>query len=70
MPATTVRATIDTAFQKDNFLDFINDHDGRGATAMICDIEEGAFVVGTFMGAKLAGASAETLNLLRKHLVL
>lgn len=37
---------------------------------MICDIEEGAFVVGTFMGAKLAGASAETLNLLRKHLVL
>jgi len=38
---------------------------------MICDIEEGAFVVGTFMGAKLAGASAETLKLnLRKHLVL
>lgn len=36
---------------------------------MICDIEEGAFVVGTFMGAKLAGASAETLYLLRKHLV-
>ena len=31
--------------------------------------EEGAFVVATFMGAKLAGASAETLNLLRKHLV-
>jgi hypothetical protein len=46
MAATTVRAPIDTAFQKGNFLDF------------------------TFMGAKLAGASAETLNLLRKHLVL
>ncbi len=69
MPATTVRTTIDTAFQKGNFLDFINDHDGHGATAMICDIEE-ALLVGTFMGAKLAGASAETLNLLRKHLVL
>jgi hypothetical protein len=67
MPATTVRTTIDTAFQKGNFLDFINNHDGHGATAMICDIEE---VVGTFMGAKLAGASAETLNLLRRHLVL
>jgi len=66
-----VRTTIDTAFQKGSFLDFINNHDGHGATAMICDIEEGAFVVGTFMGAKLAGASAETLKLnLRKHLVL
>jgi hypothetical protein len=32
--------------------------------------EEGAFVVATFMGAKLAGASAETLNPLRRHLVL
>ena len=37
MPATTVRATIDTAFQKCNFLDFIDDHDSHGASAVICD---------------------------------
>jgi hypothetical protein len=34
MPATTVRATIDTAFQKGNFLEIMT---AQGATAMICD---------------------------------
>jgi hypothetical protein len=38
--------------------------------AMLYDREECAYVVGVFMGAKLAGASNETFNLLRKHLVL
>lgn len=32
--------------------------------------QECAYVVGVFMGAKLAGASPKTLELLRKHLVL
>jgi hypothetical protein len=34
MPATTVRATIDTAFQKGNFLEIMT---AQGATAMICN---------------------------------
>lgn len=36
---------------------------------LIMDIEESAYVIGVFMGAKLAGASTERLNLLSKHLV-
>ena len=38
MPVTTVRATIDTAFQKGNCLDFITTiMAGHVATAMLCD---------------------------------
>ncbi len=38
-------------------------------TTMIADLEQAAYAIGIFMGAKLAGASAERLNLLRKHLI-
>ncbi len=38
--------------------------------SLIGDVQDNAYVVGIFMGAKLAGASKDTLNLLRKHLML
>jgi len=38
-------------------------------TQLTVDLEEYAYVIGVFMGAKLAGASAERLQLLRKHLL-
>src|SRR4030095_9004482 len=72
MPATTVRATIDTAFQKDNCLDFINDHDGHVATAMLCDIGRrrlrGCHVHGRQTRRRLSGdvkPSAETFGVVR-----
>jgi len=39
-------------------------------TQLTMDSEEYAYVIGVFMGAKLAGASDEKLQLLRKHLAL
>jgi len=38
-------------------------------TGMISDVEETAYIIGIFMGARLAGAPAERLNLIRKHLI-
>jgi hypothetical protein len=37
---------------------------------VISDREECAYIVGVFLGAKLAGASNEKLNALRRNLVL
>lgn len=39
-------------------------------TKLTMDLEADAYILGVFMGAKLAGASNERLNLLRKHLVM
>ena len=38
-------------------------------TLMTVQIEECAYIIGVFMGAKLAGASKEKLNALKEHLV-
>lgn len=38
-------------------------------TSMVCDIEDAAFIIGVFVGAKVTGASAETLDSLRKNLI-
>jgi len=34
------------------------------------DLEKYAYIIGIFMGAKLAGASHERLHMMRKYLVL
>ena len=39
-------------------------------TQMTMKLEECTYIVGVFMGAKLAGASREKLNALKEHLVL
>jgi hypothetical protein len=39
-------------------------------TVMISGREEWAYIIGVFLGAKLAGASNEKLNALRRNLVL
>jgi hypothetical protein len=39
-------------------------------TSLIYDREECAYIIGVFLGAKLAGASNDKLNALRRNLVL